>query len=172
MTRSRTLVQLCKIGAPICSSKSYSMFFSTCTSIRLYPIYVRRVRWNGTNGVTLFTFVSFHSGTQISDQQKDLWTDVVSSDDDMPLSEGKIRELSIYLNEDPHAAYNSCSNYQCDILDEVFDGCLVLCCRRWNELYRFRAERSTAGRRRLAHAGIQSTHYRFGAGHQHVTGTI
>eukprot|EP00117_Sycon_ciliatum_P029233 scpid95816/ scgid0453/ len=51
-------------------------------------------------------------GTQISEQQEDLWTDVVSNDVDMLWSEDKIRELSIYLNEDPPAAHNTCSRYQ------------------------------------------------------------
>ena len=49
---------------------------------------------------------------QISDQQKDLWTDVVSTDVDMLWSEDKIRELIIYLNEDPPVARNTCSRYQ------------------------------------------------------------
>ena len=58
------------------------------------------------------TFVSFHSGTQISDQQKELWTEVVSNKVDMLWSEDKIRELIIYLNEDQPAARNTCSRYQ------------------------------------------------------------
>ena len=58
------------------------------------------------------TFVSFHSGTQISDQQKELWTEVVSNKVDMLWSPKPKRELSIYLNEDQPAARNTCSRYQ------------------------------------------------------------
>ena len=73
--------------------------------------YARRVRWNGTNAVLLFTFVSFHSGTQISEQQTEHWPEV-STDVEMRWSEEKIRELSIYLNEDAPATPHTCSSSQ------------------------------------------------------------
>ena len=73
--------------------------------------YARRVRWNGTKAVLLFTFVSFHSGTHICEQQKEHWPEV-STDVEMRWSEEKIRELSIYLNEDPPATPYTCSSNQ------------------------------------------------------------
>ena len=51
----------------------------------------------------MFTFVSFHSGTQIGDQQQERWTDVVSdysNDADMRWSQKQTRQLHNHLHGD------------------------------------------------------------------------
>ena len=71
-----------------------------------------RVLWNVPIPVPLRTLVLFYSGTQISDQQKEHWTQFVSNDVDMCWSQEKIEELCIYLNEDPPAASSSTNQDQ------------------------------------------------------------
>ena len=52
--------------------------FSTFAIMRYCPNSTRRVLWKGTKDIILFTFVLFHCGTQISDQQKEFWTRVIA----------------------------------------------------------------------------------------------
>ena len=63
--------------------------------------------WYKTKAEPFFPFVSFHSGTQSNNKQKEHLTEFVSNDYDRYLSQEKIKELGIYLNEDPFAASSS-----------------------------------------------------------------
>ena len=78
--------------------------------MRYCPNYALRALWKGTTVVRFFTIVSFNSGTQNSDQQKELWTEVISgysSDADMRWSPEQIRELHIDLRSSVMYAANT-----------------------------------------------------------------